>query len=359
MLKVRKCLLIIVLVMLFLFVTTVSLYSYYIKPVSKNSNSQIVTIESNTTNRLIAKILKEKGLIKSDNFFLIYLKVNRINSLQAGIYKLNSNNSLKEIVEMLKEGKVYRDDTIKITFKEGINYREFARVIEKNTSNSYQDVMDILNNKEYLNSLIEDYWFINNDILNENIYYALEGYLFPDTYEFKNQDVTVYEIIKKLLDQMDLILSPYKNQINLDTYSIHELLTLASIAEKEVTNTGENPDNRRNVISVFVNRLNKKMSLGSDITTRYGLKLDDKRALTKSEYQSQNAYNTRNVNMVGLPPSPICMVSKESIDAAINRTNTNYLYFISNINTNETFFFETSKAFEAKKQELSKVNGGY
>ena len=101
------------------------------------------------------------------------------------------------------------------------------------------------------------------------------------------------------------------------------------------------------------------MSLGSDITTRYGLKLDDTRPLTKSEYNSSNPYNTRNTNMLGLPVSPICMVSRSSIEASINRVDTNYLYFIANITTGETFFFETSKEFEAKKAELSKVNGGY
>ena len=158
---------------------------------------------------------------------------------------------------------------------------------------------------------------------------------------------------------MDMILSPYKNQIESDSYSVHQLLTLASIAEKEVVNTESNPDNRKKVVSVFINRLNKKMSLGSDITTRYAIKLDDTRPLTKSEYNTTSPYNTRNINNLGLPPSPICMVGKDSIIASIERIDTKYLYFIANINTNETFFFATSREFENKKAELSKVNGGY
>ena len=354
----RKLGLIIILIFLFITVSLSCLYSYYVKPVDNLQTEKIIIIEKNSTSRKIAKELKNHNLIKNDIFFLIYLRVNSIEDLQAGTYKLNTSMPLKEIVENIKNGNIYTDDIIRITFKEGINYREFARVIEKNTNNTYDDVLNILKDKEYIDSLIEDYWFLTDSILNEKIYYSLEGYLFPDTYEFKNKDVTVPEIIKKLLDQMNIVLTPYKNQIEIDKYNIHELLTLASIAEKEVNNKASE-DDRKKVISVFVNRLNRRMALGSDITTRYGIKLDDTRPLKKSEYADNNPYNTRNSNTLGLIPSPICMISKDSIEASVNRIDTNYLYFISNVTTGETFFFETSKEFERKKQELSKVNGGY
>lgn len=354
----RKFLLISVLVLLFIAITGVCLYTYYIRPVDNNKIEKIVEIEKNSTSKKIAKVLKKNNLIKNEMFFVLYLKVNKINDLQAGTYKLNTSMPLKEIVDNIKNGNIYTDDKIRITFKEGINYRGFAKVIENNTNNSYDDVMNILNNKEYLNSLIEDYWFLTDKILDDKIYYPLEGYLFPDTYEFKNKNVTVPEIIKKLLDQMDIVLSPYKNKIEIDNYNVHELLTLASIAEKEVSNKSSE-DDRKKVISVFINRLNKKMALGSDITTRYAIKLDESRPLKKSEYADNSPYNTRNSNNTGFIPSPICMVSKNSIEAVIDRIDTNYLYFISNINTGETFFYEYSKDFENKKQELSKVNGGY
>lgn len=357
---IRKIISLVIAIILFLFGTVILLYLSYIKPVnSNNSETKIIEIKQGATTRDIANILYNNKLIKNDKFFLFYLKLNNKNRLQAGTYKLSSRYPLKKIVEIIEHGDIYTDDAIRITFKEGINYRTLARIIENNTNNSYDDVLNILNDQDYINSLIDDYWFITDEIKNKDIYYALEGYLFPDTYEFKNKNVTIPEIFKKLLDQMDIVLSPYKNQIENDNFSVHQLLTLASIAEKEVTNTSSNQDNRKKVVSVFINRLNKKMSLGSDITTRYGLKLDDQRPLTKSEYASNNPYNTRNTSMLGLPASPICMVSKDSIIASIERLNTNYLYFIANINTNETFFYETSREFENKKAELSKVNGGY
>lgn len=356
---IRKIGVIIGLIGIFLVVTGVILYSTYLQPVSTSNEGKIIELEKGMSSRKIGQILYENNLIKDDGFFYIYLRVNKIKDLQAGTYKLSPNMSLKEIVETLRKGKVYQDDTIRITFKEGINYRGLARVIENNTNNTYDDVLAVLNDEAYIKSLIDTYWFITDEILNDKIYYSLEGYLFPDTYEFRSKEVTVPEIFKRMLDKMDDVLTPYKHIIENDKYTVHELLTLASIAELEVYDTQEYPDNRKNVISVFVNRLNKKISLGSDITTRYGIKLDETRPLTKSEYATANAYNTRNTNMLGLPPSPICMVSKDSIIASIERIETNYLYFIANINTKETFFFETSNAFEAKKKELGKVNGGY
>lgn len=355
---VRKLISLAIAILFFVVGTLMLLYVNYIGAVSKESKDIIVEIKQGNTSKEIGNILYEKGLIKNNQFFVFYLKFNHINDLKAGTFKLSPSMTLKEIVESIQNGKVYTDDTIRITFKEGINFREFARVVEKNTNNTYDDVMKVLEDKEYINSLISDYWFITDDILNDKIYYSLEGYLFPDTYEFKNKNVTVYEIIKKLLDQMDNVLSPYKVKIESDTFSVHELLTLASIAEKEVTNN-QDEDSRKKVVSVFVNRLKKGISLGSDITTRYGIKLDEARPLTKSEYNTVNAYNTRNTKMLGLPASPICMVSKSSIEASIDRIDTNYMYFIANVNTKETFFFETSKEFETKKSELSKVNGGY
>ena len=193
--------------------------------------------------------------------------------------------------------------------------------------------------------------------MDSKIYYSLEGYLFPDTYRFINKDVTVKEIFTKLLKKMDSVLTPYKEKITNNKYSVHQILTLASITEEEVRNKN---DYREKVASVFINRLNRGMSLGSDVTTRYSLKIDDAtRPLKKSEYATVNAYNTRSSTMAGkLPAGPISTVSESSIKAVLDHPDTDYIYFIANIQTGETFFYSNSREFEAKKAELSKVNGG-
>ena len=332
------------------------LFNHYSSAVGGDEKVE-VTIDSGSTSIKIGEILKEKDLIRSTGFFKIYLKLYGINDLKAGKYELNKNMNLKEILDVLQKGNNYNENEITLTFQEGINMRKIASIISNNTDNTEDDVYKLLKDQEYLKKLINEYWFITDDILNTDIYYSLEGYLYPDTYRFSSASVSVQEIFYKLLKKMDSVLSPYKEQIEKSEFSVHELLTLASIAEMEVR---DKDDYREKVISVFVNRLKRGMSLGSDVTTRYAIKLDEKRALKVSEYNSVNAYNTRSSTMAGkLPAGPIGMVSSSSILASINYTETDYLYFIANINTGETFFYTNSSDFEKKKSELASVNKGY
>ena len=353
--KLRNLMFVFLLIMGAICLTLGLLFKHYSSAVGGSNDVLEVEIKGNGAQ--IAEILKKEDLIRSTTFFKIYLKLFNIDGLKAGKYKLNKNMSLKEIVDKIKEGNNFNEDEISITFQEGINMRKIASIIASSTNNKEEDVMNLLKDKEYLNSLIKDYWFITNDILDSKIYYSLEGYLFPDTYRFNNKDVKVKEIFDKLLKQMDAKLTPFKEDIENNKYSVHQILTLASIVEKEVKNR---EDYREKVASVFINRLNRGMSLGSDVTTRYSLKIDNQQqVLKKSEYASINAYNTRSSTMAGkLPAGPISTISESSIKAVLNHPDTNYIYFIANIQTGETFFYANAREFEAKKAELSKVNGG-
>ena len=171
--KYRKILLIISLVILCLVVTLILLYRSLISPVSHDATEKEVIIARGLSSSGIGSVLKENNLIKNDKFFVFYLKLNKVNDLKAGTYKLKESMSLKEIVKTLREGNIINDEEITITFKEGINFREIAKVIAENTDNTEDDVLDTLKDQEYLNSLIEDYWFITDDILNKDIYYPL------------------------------------------------------------------------------------------------------------------------------------------------------------------------------------------
>lgn len=142
--KYRKLVIIICLVLLFIVVTLCTLYAFYLSPVSKSSKEIEIKIISGMSSQEIGELLEDKELIKSDKFFVLYLKINKVNDIKAGTYKLNSNMPLKEIVQNLRDGNSYNDSTITITFKEGINFREIARVIENNTNNSYDDVLNQL-----------------------------------------------------------------------------------------------------------------------------------------------------------------------------------------------------------------------
>ncbi len=334
-------------------------YNYQLSPVSNSTELIEIEIPNKTSVKGIATILKEKKLIRDERMFLIYVKLMKVNNMKAGYYDFTPDMGVKKIVEALQNGSKKNPNEIEITFKEGITMRDIAKVISANTNNTYDEVIEKSNDTVYIDSLIKKYWFITEDIKNDSIYYKLEGYLFPDTYRFNNKDVTVEEIFNKMISEMSTVLEPYKNDIEKSNLSIHEILTLASMVEKEAATESV----RGQVASVFMNRIKIGMSLGSDVTTRYAFKVDNpKQVLTKVQYNTRNPYNTRvtDGSMNGkLPVGPICTLSKSSIKASIYPSNTDYLYFIANIKTLETFFYTNSSGFEQKKNELQSVNGGF
>ena len=297
----------------------------------------------------IASILKENDLIKSELAFKIYAKLNNVNTFQAGKYTLTKNLNVSQIVEALQEGKVFKEAKVKITFVEGKTFRYVAKQIASNTKNTEEDVYALVSDEEYLDSLIDEYWFITDEIKNKDIYYALEGYLFPDTYSFEEEDVSIKEIFKSMLDKMEKVLDEYKTDIQNSKYTAHEILSIASITENEAIFDKD----RKDVTSVFYNRLNKNMSLGSDVTTYYAFKIDlGSRDLYKSEINKYNAYNTRGPNMNGkIPVGPICMPSKASIEAAIKPNTTGYLFFVADAKGN-IYFTSTNSEHQKKVQEI-------
>lgn len=306
------------------------IYNYELSPVSRDSEKVIVEIKEGSIYS-IGDTLYENGLIRNTLIFKIYVKVNGVNSLKASTYELDKNMSLKEIIQVLEVGNGYNPDEITITFKEGLNVRKIAKLVEENTNNSYDDFMKLMNDNEFIDRKIDEYWFLTDSIKNSKIYYPLEGYLFPETYAFLNRDVTVEEIVDTMLKEMGKVLDEYKDKIDMSEYNIHELMTLASIVELE----GASASDRASVAGVFYNRLHDGWVLGSDVTTYYYLKIDDfKQSLNgnKNLYTCDNAYNTRCTSFVGLPVGPISNPGKESIDAVINYKKHNYYYFVADCN---------------------------
>lgn len=353
----RNIALIILVVGVVLIVGACGYYKHMISPVSTEEGEVSFEIPANSSRSAIAKILKDEGLIRNEQFFVFYIQLYKISDMKAGFYHLPKNLSTEEIVRALQKGTTLNPNEIRVTFKEGITMRDIARVISENTENDYEAVLARSSDKEYLQGLIEKYWFLGEEVLNEEIYYGLEGYLFPDTYNLTNSSVSIDYIFDKMLHRMEEMLTPYKEEIEKSGYTVHQILTLASMVEKESANQNE----RSHVASVFYNRLHKGMSLGSDVTTRYALKIDDnKQPLV--DFQFKSPYNTRltDGSMNGkLPIGPISTVGISSIEAAIHPLPSDDLFFIANINTLETFFFSNFNDFQNKKNELKSVNGGF
>ena len=173
--------------------------------------------------------------------------------------------------------------------------------------------------------------------------------LYPNTYEFYKTD-DIDSIIDKLLLEMDKHLTPYKEDIISSKMSVHSLLTLASMVELEAV-TGED---RLLVSGIFHNRLNKGITLGSDVTTYYA----EQKKLTENinaDIGKCNAYNTRGSCVKGLPVGPICNPSYTSIIASINPSNTAYLYFIADKN-NKLYYAETYEEHNKNYDYLVKNN---
>lgn len=321
------------------------LYQYQVSPTDKSSNAKVeVVIKQEMSTSQIASLLKKKYLIRDEFFFKVYMKLNRRDSIKASTYYLSKNMSLDNIVSLLEKGTSNTD--ISITFKEGKTIKDYAKLLSETTNISEDEFLTKMKDKTYLASLIKSYWFLTDAILDSNIYYGLEGYLAPDTYNFKDKDVTVEEVIKTLLDQEEKNLSPYKD--TLSKMNVHEVLTLASISELE----GLKDTDRKLIVGVFQNRLSKGMNLGSDVTTYYAFNQAMDKDLTSEMFNTYNPYNTRSSAMAGkLPVGPICNPSIESIMASINPTKSDYYYFVADKNGN-VYYTKTSSEHSAKVKEL-------
>lgn len=343
-----KIALIVVLAILLFVILCIGIYKIGTGRVSKDETLKEIEVTSGNTYISVSKILKENHLIKSEFFFKIYVKLHNPISLQAGKYELSENMNVKEIINVLSNGSTYNPNVVSLTFKEGINMRNVAKIIADNTENTEEDVFVTLSDTNYLDELIKKYWFVTEEVKNKNIYYSLEGYLFPNTYSVNKTD-SVKKIFEMMLDNMSLKLSPYKEQIQSSTHNVHEILTLASIIELEAGNSND----RSGVAGVFYNRLKSGWSLGSDVTTYYGAKIElHERDLYQREIDEYNAYNTRSSQMAGrLPVGPICLPSLDSISAAVNPTISEYYYFVADKNK-KTYF---SKTYEEHAQTVASL----
>ncbi len=331
--KIKIILIMIVVIILVVGIASFMWYTNSLKPFDKNSsigeNLIRIEIEGKMGTSTIAELLESKKIIKSATAMKIYCKINNVNVLQAGKYDLDASEDMPTILEHIINGEVVSDE-IRITFVEGKNIRWFAKTIAEKTINTENDVFELLEDEEYIDSLIEKYWFLTDDIKKKDIYYPLEGYLLPDTYVFENEEVSVKTIFNIILNYTNKFLTDYKEEIENSNFSVHELMTLASIAELE----GKSTEDRKEIIGVFLNRMDMGMSLGSDVTTYYAFKVDmGERDLTSKELNTKNPYNTRGPEMAGkLPAGPICNPSKSAIEATIDYKETDALYFVADKN---------------------------
>lgn len=353
--KKKSSILIIISLFAFLILGIVGVVSFYfisLKPVDKSSKDEVkfAVNVGEATNTIILN-LKKEGLIKNDLVLKVYAKLNP-GVPMAGTYVLNKSMSATEIYEAILNGDVIHD-TVWVTFVEGKRLTYIADVISKNFDYTKEEVLQVLDDKEYIKTLIDRYDCLTDDILDEKIYHPLEGYLFADTYEFV-ADISIKGIIEKMIDNTEIRLSKFDKEVSENKYSLHEIMTMASLIELE----GARSDDRKGVAGVFYNRLRSGWTLGSDVTTYYAVGKDFNVDLTWSDLRSCNAYNTRGTCVKGLPIGPIATPSLESLKAAIEPSTHDYYYFVAD-KYGKTYFNKTDSGHNSTINKLKREGKWY
>lgn len=326
----------ILILFILLFISLVGGYSYYMYCVN-NYGTESESIEfkvlSNDTLLSLSSSLKDKGIIKNELVYKIFIKLNNYSHIEKGIYTLDKSYSLKELLDVFESNAKNMSNPITVTIPEGKNIKELANIVSSVTTTSAEEYLEYWNSEEFINAVIEKYWFVTSEVKNKDIKYALEGYLFPSTYELLNKSVSAEYVGYRLLDQMNVILTKYKSQIESSSYSVHELLTLSSIVEGEAVLSEDRPL----IASVFYNRLNKKMYLQSCATVGYLVDKDKNYNFDKYKAISDK-YNTYMAS--SLPVGPVNGPSEASIKATLEPQTSNYLYFVGDVcnNTGKTYF---------------------
>lgn len=266
----------------------------------------------------IALNLQESGLISSDSFLLVYLwQTGNSDRLQAGKYSLNVSNTIKEIADKMIRGDVIKNE-ISVTIPEGFRLKE-----------------------------IEERLAGKNIIQKGALQTSLEGYLFPDTYNFSANKLPleVDYIVKKFLDNFDKKTADLKMEAKKQNTNFNDIVIVASILEKEV----RTQEDMKIVSGILWKRIDIGMPLQVDATIAY---ITSKKTgeITYDDLKIDSPYNT--YTNKGLPPSPISNPGLVALDAALNYVKSDYLYYLSKP-TGETVFSETlEKHNRAKKMYL-------
>jgi len=304
------------------------------------ANQYIIIPKGSTPNEIIDKLAAE-GILASEMPTLIYLRTfGNAANLKAGEYQFDSPVTALQVLKELEKGE---ERTTKLTIPEGYTRFDIAkRIIEKFPQNPPMDDKAVLYLMDDV-SLIKDF-----DPTAKN----LEGFMYPSTYSFP-KETKPQEIIKRMVEQFLKTWKPEWTQRARDLgRTPAEIVTMASLIETESGVEEERPV----VASVIYNRLSKNIPLGIDQTVVYIAKMQNRwdGVINKSDLEVDSPYNTRRYG--GLPPGPISSVSESALKAALNPAQTDYLYYVKNVEKNDGShnFYSSAKDFEVGKAAYQK-----
>ncbi len=303
--------------------------------IDKEENDVTFNIPQGASGDDVADILVENGIIEHKQFFRLFYKMKNP-QIYSGNITLQPKSGYSEIISQLV---IMRETkkTVTITFPEGTTLYSAANTLEKKGVCKADDFLFEFNKNQ-------GFEFENLIDGNENAFYAMEGYCFPDQYEFYQED-TGYNIAKIIKENFQKkFTSSMLNTMKKNNLTLNQLITLASIVQWESESVEQMPT----VASVFINRLNNPETfpaLQSDATSNYIKKVIDKAADTTAATEHYTeSYDTYNYK--GLPAGPICNPGVEAINAVLNPNKTDYYYFCNNLKTKKTYYAKTLEEHE-------------
>lgn len=314
------------------FIFFIEFSSFSKTPLNPDGHEKVFTILPGQSLYTIAENLENETLISSQKYFKIFVRIKKSGKkLQAGEYLLTAADSPETILDILISGKV---KLYKITIPEGLNIKETAILMEKQNLCRADEFIRLCHNENLI---------VSFDIKAT----SLEGYLFPDTYFFP-AGTDCRTLISTMVKRFHQIFKKeWLDRAAKMGMHRHEIVTLASIIEKETGDPGERPL----ISSVFHNRLKRKMRLESDPTVIYGIK-DFDGNIKRKHLKMMTPYNTYQIR--GLPVGPIAGPGAKSLEAALFPVDSEYLFFVSKKDTTHHF----SKTFDEHNRAVRKYQLG-
>lgn len=334
-----------------------------LQPVDPNSKQYMtVQIPDGSNAQEIGSTLEKSGVIKNGLVFTLYVKYKNYNELKSGYYNLQKSMSVEDVIKELQKGGTPEPQEVtlaNLTIPEGYTLEQIAQTVGQLQG----DFKEPLTAEAFL-AKVQDETFISQEVAkypnlleslpakDSGVRYRLEGYLFPATYTIK-ENTTVESLIDEMLAAMDKNLSSHYAAIKEKNLTVNELLTIASLVEKE----GAKTEDRKLIAGIFYNRLNLGMPLQSNIAILYAegklgqnISLADDAAIDTSIDSPYNVYTK-----VGLMPGPVDSPSLDAIESSINQTKSDYLYFVANVQDGKVYYSTTLEEHDKNVQEH--ING--
>lgn len=320
-------------------------------PVDANSKEYVtVQIPEGSNVQEIGSALEHSGVIKHGVIFAFYAKYKNYSDLKAGYYNLQKSMSTEDIIKELQKGgtpEPQEPSLADLTIPEGYTIEQIAQAVGQLQG----DFKEPLTAEAFL-AKVQDENFISQEVAKypslleslptkeSGVRYRLEGFLFPATYSIK-ESTTIESLIDEMLAAMDKTLAPHYSTIKSKNLTVNELLTIASLVEKE----GAKTEDRKMIAGVFYNRLNLGMPLQSNIAILYAegklgqkISLADDTQIDTTVNSPYNVYTNQ-----GLMPGPVDSPSADAIESSINQTKSDNLFFVADV-TDGKVYFATNKA---------------